>query len=128
MMGVCASEPHVEWVTEMLEAYRERHFIQPDGSFDMRTNVQFVTAIMADKGFLQNGKEQEYKDLHVFPVDYFCPRLTTGEYLRTNNTYCEHMGLGSWAGQGSGWKHWVKKTVGQKKMTRLIKLKRKMFG
>ena len=96
MMGVCASEPDGEWVKEMLDAYRDRHFIHADGCYDTRTNVQFITAIMASNGFLQNGKEQDYKDLHVFPVDFFCPRQTTGEYLRTENTYCDHRGLGSW--------------------------------
>lgn len=128
MMGVCASEAHGAWVTEMLNAYRNRHFVQADGSLDMKTNVQFVTSIMAANGFLQNGKEQDYKDLHVFPVDYFCPRQTTGEYLRTDNTYCEHIGLDSWAGHVPGWKNRLKRIVGQKNMTRLIKLKRKLFG
>ena len=128
MMGVCASEPHGKWVTEMLNAYCDRHFVNADGSLDMRTNVQFITAIMAAHGLLQNGEEQVYRDLHVFPVDYFCPRLTTGEYLRTNHTYCEHLGLDSWAGHTSGWKNKLRRIVGQNNMTRLIKLKRKLFG
>lgn len=128
MMGVCASEAHGEWVTEMLNAYRDRHFINPDGSFDVRTNVQFLAAIMSVNGFKQDGSEQEYRDLHVFPVDYFCPRQTTGEYFRTPNTYCEHMGLNSWSEKNGGWKTLVKKIVGQNNMTRLIKLKRKLLG
>lgn len=127
MMGVCASKAHGEWVTEMLNAYRDRHFLNPDGSLDMKTNVQFITAIMASNGFLQNGMEQDYKDLHVFPADYFCPRQTTGEYLRTDNTYCDHLGLGSWSQKG-GWKSWVGRIVGSNIMARLIKLKRKLFG
>ena len=38
--------------------------------------------------------------LHVFPVHYFCPVLTTGEDVRTPETYCEHMGESSWATNG----------------------------
>lgn len=128
MMGVCGSEPHGEWVTEMLQAYENRHFILPDGRSDLTTNVQFVTAIMSANGYKQDGSEQEYKDLHVFPVEYFCPRQTTGEYFRTENTYCEHLGLDSWSGQRGGWKAWMRKNLSQKNMTRLIKLKRKLFG
>ena len=128
MMGVCASEAHGEWVTEMLNAYRDRHFFLSDGRMDVTTNVQFITAVMASNGFRQDGSEQAYKDLQVFPVDYFCPRQTTGEYFRTENTYCEHMGLDSWADRNGGWKAWVKKKISQKNMTRLIKLKRKLFG
>lgn len=126
MMGVCASEPHGEWVTEMLGGYKDRHFIV-SGKPDMTTIVQSVTRIMAANGFRQDGYEQDYKDLHVFPVDYFSPCHTTGECTRTVNTYCEHLGLNSWAPQAAGWKNWVKKLVGANNMTRLIKLKRIFF-
>ncbi len=126
MMGVCASIPHGEWVKEMLNAYRNRHFILQDGKLDMKTNVQFITAQMAANGFRQDGMEQDYRDLHVYPVEYFSPRQTTGEYIRTENTYCEHKGLGSWSEQGSGWKGVVLRVIGQKNMTRLIKIKRKL--
>lgn len=128
MMGVCASEPHGQWVTEMLDAYKDRHFLKPDGTPDLTTNVQFITAIMAANGFRQDGTEQDYKDLHVFSVDYFSPRHTTGEYIRTENTYCEHKGLASWGDHSHGWKNVVFSLVGQKNMTRLIKLKRKILG
>lgn len=128
MMGVCASEAHGEWVTEMQEAYRDRHFLNPDGTMDLTTNVQYITAIMAKHGFRQDGTEQEYKDLHIFPTDYFSPRQTTGEYLRTDNTYCEHKGISSWNDEVPGWKDWVLKWLPQKLQTQLIKLKRKLIG
>ena len=128
MMGVVASCPDGIWVKEMLEDYRNRHFVLNDGILDLRTNVQYINAIMRENGFVQNGKEQNYKDLHIFPVEYFCPRQTTGEYLQTENTYCDHLGLGSWAEHDNGWKSRIGKAVGQKNMTRLIKLKRKLFG
>lgn len=128
MMGVCGSEVHGKWVSEMLQAYQGRHFYRDDGSMDLTTNVQFITAIMAQNGFRQDGTEQDYKDLHVFPVDYFCPRQTTGEYLLTNNTYCDHLGMSSWNGKDGGWKAMIRRIVGMKNMTILIKLKRKLFG
>ena len=100
----------------------------PDGTLDLTTNVQFITAKMRENGFVQDGKDQDYKDLHVFPTDYFCPRQTTGEYFRNENTYCDHLGLGSWAESSAGWKSKMGRLVGQKGMTRLIKLKRKLLG
>ena len=129
-IGTCvmASEPHGVWVSEMLEAYRERHFFFPDRNLDLTTNVQFISKKMREQGFVQNGKEQDYKDLHIFPVDYFSPRQTTGEYFRTQNTFCDHLGMGSWDGGEGGWKAMIGRVVGQKNMTRLIKLKRKLFG
>lgn len=129
-VGTCvmASQPKGEWVKEQLGHYQGRHFIKDDSSFDMTTNVQFITSIMQANGFVTNGKEQDYKDLHVFPVEYFCPRHTTGDYIRTENTYCDHLGLGSWAEHGGGWKAKVGRLVGPKLMASLIKLKRKFFG
>ena len=128
MMGVIASEANGMWVKEQLEYYSGRHFLKEDGSMDLTTNVTFITAKMQEQGYIPNGKEQDYKDLHIFPVDYFCPRHTTGEYIKTENTYCEHMGICSWNEGDGGWKSKVRTVVGPKNMTRLIKLKRKLFG
>lgn len=127
MMGVFGSEPHGEWVKEVLDSYNGRHFVSPDGSFDLTTNVLFTTMMMEKQGFVRNWKEQEYKDLHVFPTEYFSPRHTTGEYFRTENTYCEHRGESSWA-KTSGWQKRLSNAIGPKNMTRLIKLKRKLLG
>ena len=127
MMGVCASEPHGEWVEEMLQAYQNRRFVV-NGNPDLTTNVRFVTSIMVANGYRQDGSEQDCHGLHVFPVDYFSPRQTTGEYFRTGNTYCEHRGLASWSEQPCGWKSCLARWVGQRNTIRLIKLKRKLFG
>lgn len=128
MMGVIASEAHGIWVKEQLSYYQERRFVCFDGSLDMTTNVKFVSEKMSKQGFVQNGKEQDYKDLHIFPVEYFCPKQTTGEYLLNDKTYCEHRDLGTWTERDRGWKSVLCRMVGQKKTTYLIKLKRKLFG
>jgi Mannosyltransferase OCH1 and related enzymes len=127
-VGTCvmASEAHGEWISEQLKAYDSRRFIMPDGSLDLTTNVQFITSIMAQNSFVQNGREQDYKDLHVFPVEYFCPRQTTGEFIKTDNTYSNHLGIGSWS-EGKSKFAWLG-FIGQKNMTRLIKLKRRILG
>ena len=83
---------------------------------------------MRENGFVQNGLEQDYKDLHVFPVDYFSPRQTTGEYIKTNNTYCDHLGLGSWVDKKKGWKGFVLGLFGREFTIRIIKIKRKLVG
>ena len=129
-LGTCvmASEEGGCWVKEQLDYYKDRYFIGADGSYDLTTNVQFISAKMREQGFLQNGQEQDYKDLHVFPVEYFCPRQTTGEYFRTENTYCDHLGMSSWSEKEMGWKAKIGHLVGKRNMTRLIKLKRKLWG
>lgn len=129
-VGTCvmASEADGKWVNEQFHSYEGRHFVIQDGLCDLTTNVQSMTAIMVSGGFMPNGKEQDYHDLHVLPVDYFSPRHTTGEYIKTDNTYCDHLGLNSWSSEShKGWKSRIRRVIGQKNMTKLIKLKRKFF-
>lgn len=124
--GTIACMPHGEWVAEQMRAYQSIHFVLPDGSFDLLTNPFRITAIMKKNGFVQNGREQVYKDMHVFPVDYFCPRQTTGEVFITENTYCDHHFMGSWRKEKKNWKYFLLRLVGEKNKIRIIKLKRSL--
>lgn len=145
MQGVIASEPHGVWVCDMLSTYASRPFIKPDGSLDMYPNTQYFTDRLISQGFENDGYEKDVyvstlhithytsntEDrvflLHVYPVYYFCPVLTTGEDVRTLETYCEHLGESSWARKG-GWKSKVLALVSPSFRTKLIKLKRKILG
>ena len=64
--------------------------------------------------------------LHVFPVHYFYPVLTTGEDVRNEETYCEHMGESSWAQMN--WKARLLQRISPAIRTKLIKFKRKLLG
>ena len=124
--GTMASEPGNAWVKEQLDSYQGAHFLQPDGSMDTTTNTVRITSIMKEGGFVPDGKRQEYKGMHIFPVEYFCPRQTTGEVLITDDTYCDHHFLGSWDETKNN--SLIKRLLGPKVMTSLIKLKRKILG
>lgn len=134
MMGVIASEPHGVWVSEMMHTYDKRSFHLSDGSCDLTPNTGFFSDLLEAKGFVPDGIEKDVffdgmteAALHVYPVHYFCPVLTTGESLRNEETFCEHKGLHSWSGDG-GWKARLLSLVGPKAKTYLIKLKRKLLG
>lgn len=126
MMGVLGSEPGGRWISQQLERYHKRHFIL-EGKPDLTTNVKYVSDWMVGHGFIPDGVEQDFEDLHVYPVDYFCPRLTTGEYRRTSNTYCESKSIVS---------SWGEMTLKDKLFRLLpswlrvflIKMKRFLFG
>lgn len=145
MQGVIASEPHGAWIRDMLSTYDPRPFIKPDGSLDMYPNTQYFTDRLESQGFVADGVEKDFYVksisnlqfqisnleerlffLHVFPVHYFCPVLTTGEDVRNEETYCEHMGESSWAKKGLKAK--VLRMLSPKWKTRIIKLKRKLLG
>lgn len=133
MMGVIASEPHGAWVKDMMLTYSTRPFVKDDGTFDMRPNTGYFSDRLEAQGFIPDGKEKDFylNDgtfmLHILPVWAFCPKLTTGEDVRTEETYCEHMGLGSW-NTHTNWQTKLVKHLSPKWKTRLIKLKRKLFG
>ncbi len=126
--GIMATEAGGAWAFEQLHAYDGVHFVKSDGSLDTTTNCQRIYRLMLDNGFIPNGgKLQTYKDLTIYPVDYFCPRQSTGEFLLTENTYCDHHFMGSWSDKKAHIGR-LAKIIGQQNMTRLIKLKRKLLG
>lgn len=129
-VGTCVigSEANGMWVSKQLANYEERRFVLPNGSFDLTTNVSYITGQMIKEGFIPNGCEQDFDGIHIFPVDFFCPRHTTGEYIRTENTYCEHLGIGSWAEIKSGWKSKLLSRMSPSFRVKMIKIKRKIFG
>ena len=124
--GTMASEAGGEWVKEQLAAYDNVHFVNPDGSLDLTTNTTRISAIMRQGCFVQDGKKQVYKGMHIFPVEYFCPRQTTGEVLITSDTYCDHHFMGTW--DETKKRGFLLRMLGQKNMIRLIKLKRNILG
>ena len=130
MLGVMASEPHGPWGTTMLHMYDDRRFLLNENDdenvnrkYDMTTNVSFFAAV--------GVHNPEW--VHIYPVGYFCPVLTTGEDVRLRSeaiaqrNYCEHKGLHSWSGNG-GWKQKVLSLVSPQMKTKLIKLKRVILG
>ena len=124
--GTMASAPGNTWVKEQLDAYDGAHFILEDGTLDMTTNTTRISNLMRKGGFIQDGRKQVYKDMHIFPVNYFCPRQTTGEILIDDNTYCDHHFMGSWGERKK--KSIFLRIIGQKNLTKLIKIKRKLLG
>ncbi len=145
MQGVIASEAHGAWVKDMLRTYDKRVFFKEDGSLDMTPNTSFFSDRLEAQGFVADGVEKDFYVksisnlksqisnfeeptffLHVFPVHYFCPVLTTGEDVRTPETYCEHMGESSW-NTNKGWKARLLAHISPSMRTKLIKLKRKLY-
>lgn len=131
MQGVIASEAHGVWVTDMLCTYDTRVFIKDDGSLDLTPNTTFFSDRLEAQGLVEDGKEKDVFVngeffLHVMPVWAFCPVLTTGEDVRTPETYCEHMGESSWAQKN--WKAKLLQKMSPALRTKLILLKRKLLG
>lgn len=126
MMGVLAAQARHPWIQGMMQTYKDRHFLLLDGKLDMTPNTGYFLSWMQSRGFVADAKEKDFMGAHIFPVEYFCPGLTTGENLRCERTYCEHKGLHSWSGN-EGWKNYILTFVPHKWKIYIIKFKRALF-
>ena len=82
---------------KLLADYGERKFVQPDGTFDMTTNVEMISAFMIPLGFVPNGEKQTVEGLTIYPQNVFCPehkRLEDSAYMADTATI--HYFAGSW--------------------------------
>lgn len=96
--GIMASEKDSVWAKENLDYYEGRHFVKPDGTFDMTTNVVTITNHLLKYGLKRNNSYQDFPDLvTMYPKDYFCPKsYKDGRIYLTENTVTIHHFAGSW--------------------------------
>jgi hypothetical protein len=82
-----------KWYEALLDYYKDRHFILPDGSYEMISNVIPITSITKELyGIDLNNTYQELNDGLVFyQTEFFCPKhWATGAIALTENTHCIH--------------------------------------
>ena len=127
--GIMASEKNGEWVKELLKYYDNRHFILPDGSYDMTTNTTIISEHMKSNGFILENGYRVYRDCaHMFPFEYFSP-LQYGKVFLTGNSHTIHHFASSWNPEKRKLKKFIlKKIIGGNLTFFLVKLKRKLTG
>lgn len=95
-IGACRDN---EWISMLLENYRNRHFKKQDGSYDQTTNVIVISELTKKKYNIElNGEITKFgENMILLPFDYLCAKsFKTGKILRTPNTYTIHHFSGSW--------------------------------
>lgn len=97
--ALLASEKNNTWIGMLLKDYDNRKFIDDSGNMDLTTNVDRITKLSFDWGFVPNGEEQILQSgVHIYTKDYFCPldTLASKNDKITDNTYAIHLYNGSW--------------------------------
>lgn len=119
--GIMAAEKGSVWAGWQLKYYDDRHFLLPDGTLDLTTNVEIIGRLMGEKGFiLRNGLYNFQNIITIFPRDYFCPKShTTGKIELTQNTYTIHHFAGSWKSTSDRLKRRIVHLIGVKMSHRL---------
>ena len=94
---VMAAVPHQRVVQAMIEAYKQLHFTNADGSLNAVGCPRLNTDVLERFGLVRNGQEQLAAGIHVYPADYFNPLdSATGRLKKTENTWSIHWYSMSW--------------------------------
>ena len=114
--------PGLELYGEILDIYKDKHYILPDGSFSTDTVVTITTEFLCKYGMKNTDKVQEIAGVFIYPKEYFCPKdYVTGELKITKNSYCIHWYTASWASPYGRFKHKLKRISLVKMILRVIR-------
>lgn len=96
--GIIAAEKGNNWIKLMLDYYKNKHFINTDGSMENMPNVLFMSDLTLKNYKIEfNDKFQDLGDIVFYPHDVFCPDpFTEKKYYVTKNTVTIHHFAGSW--------------------------------
>ncbi len=95
--GIMAAEKGSHIIKNLLSYYDDASFILPDGSLNTCTNVETITKMMTERGFVANNTYQCVDGFAFYPKEYFCPKDPfTGLCNITENTVAIHHFDGSW--------------------------------
>lgn len=93
---------------EILESYDSFHFINPDGSLNKTTIVEYTTKILCKHGLKNTHDIQQVAGVWIYPHDFFAPKnVDTKELVITENTVSIHHYDSSWA-------EWYDKALGER--------------
>ncbi len=95
--GLMACEKGHPFFAQLLRDYDDAHFLRGDGSYDMTSNVERITAKCLASGLRLDNTLQTVVGFTLYPTDYFCPKdYETLECRITENTCAIHHFAGSW--------------------------------
>lgn len=125
-MGAAQGHP---WIGQLLNDYEQRHFLQPDGSYDMTTNTATISEICRRDGLRLDGLRQTLRGGVVFyPRTYFSPYdyINGGSYI-TADSYTIHHFAQSWLPAHVRFRSGLKRTAGRIVGPKMIAKMRSMF-
>ena len=122
--AVMGFEPHFPLLKEFIDSYKDKTFINADGSINNTANVVMMTDICKKYGLIINNQFQTVAGIEIYPTEYFCPLDFYHNDNTTSNTMAVHLFDASWLEEDT--KRMVKKerSLGHKAwiaLKRLIK-------
>lgn len=82
---------------EILDIYKDKHYILADGTYSTETVVTITTELLCKYGLKNTSKVQEVAGIYIYPKEYFCPKdYVTGRLFLTSNSVSIHHYDASW--------------------------------
>lgn len=123
--GLMASRDGHPLFKELLDEYNGIHFVRPDGTLDITTNVIRISNTCREYGLRLDNTLQTVRGFTLLPKDFLCPIEHEGHRLvLTPNTLCIHHFAGSWVTGKALWKKRVARLLGSNLTLLIIKIKR----
>lgn len=95
--GLLACSPGFPLFRDFMAYYDTVSFLQPDGTPDVTTNVEILTGLCRDRGFVPGDHYQVVEGLTIYPREIFCPvDYDTKKLRKTRKTVTIHWFSGSW--------------------------------
>lgn len=106
-----ASEKGNVWIEMLIHYYDDRHFILPDGSYDMKGNNVIITEESTKNcGFRLGDMNIDFGNVKLYPRVYFLPytkkvadwtkddinKVKSFYKVKEGTTVCIHYGTGTW--------------------------------
>lgn len=100
---------------EILDIYKNLHFLVENGALNLRTVVDYTTELLSKHGLRSTNEIQECAGIWIYPKDYFCPiDYETNKWIETLNTRTVHHYAASWYDGKQRFYHIVKNKFGTK--------------
>ncbi len=92
--AVIGVEKGCSWVKECLDYYKDRHFVLPNGKFDMSPVPLLVRRVI-----------NRHPNIKIYPYTYFSPKdYNIGKIAANEDTFCIHHYDGKWIRKGLKYK------------------------
>ncbi len=100
---------------DLLNLYSKLHFINADGTHNLKTIVQYTTDILLSYGLQKKEGVQYIKNIWIYPKEYFNPYdCELNKMIITNKTRTIHHFAGSWFTKRERFMRFIEKKFGHR--------------
>lgn len=114
-------------IKELRDMYKEKHFVNSDGSLNLKPSPHYITIFLESKGLIRKDVKQTIAGAEIYPIEYFAPKdYYTGKIRMTENTISIHKYNASWQSPHRRRMLKIRKLIGNERYNDLVELKNKI--